>query len=118
MQTPPNKERDITPDILSLKTTRAFWRQNTFTFNKPAHLVPKYFEHFIGSAPPLSILDPLLWIGSAYVSLYKNSCFGLNKALTNLTLLRQHHLQYIMLMGRFLSGIFNARCTLIENSLT
>ena len=25
----------IIPDILSLKTTRAFWHQNTFTFNKP-----------------------------------------------------------------------------------
>jgi hypothetical protein len=57
-------------------------------------LAPKYFEHFIGSAPPLFILDPLLWIGSAYVSLYINSCFGLNKLLMNLTSLRQHHLQY------------------------
>jgi len=88
------KTHCITPDILSLKTTRAFWRQNTFTFNKPCHLAPKYFEHFIGSAPPLLILDPLLWIGSAYVSLYINSYFGFNKGLTNLTLLRQHHLQY------------------------
>jgi hypothetical protein len=31
----------ITPDILSLKTTRPFWRQNTFTFNKPAPLGAK-----------------------------------------------------------------------------
>ncbi len=61
----------------------------------PRHLAPKYLEHFIGSAPPLFILDPLLWIESAYVSLYINSCFGLNKALTNLTSLRQRHLQYI-----------------------
>ncbi len=60
----------------------------------PCHLAPKYFEHFTGSAPPLFILDPLLWIGSAYVSVYINSCFGLNELLTNLTLLRQHHLQY------------------------
>jgi hypothetical protein len=30
----------------------------------PCHLAPKYFEYFIGSAPPLFILDPLLWIGS------------------------------------------------------
>ncbi len=75
--------------------TRAFWRQNTFTFNKPVPLGAKYLEHFIGSAPPLFILDPLLWIGSAYVFLYINSCLGLNKALTNLTSLCQHHLQYI-----------------------
>jgi len=56
------------------------------------HLAPKYFEHFTGSAPPLFILDPLLWIRSAYVSLYINSCFGLNKLLTNLTSLCQYHL--------------------------
>ncbi len=60
----------------------------------PCHLAPKYLEHFIGSAPPLFILDLLLWIGSAHVSLYINSCFGLNKLLTNLILLHQHHLQY------------------------
>jgi len=36
MQTTPKKGRDIIPDILSLKTTRAFWRQNTFSFNIPA----------------------------------------------------------------------------------
>jgi hypothetical protein len=28
--------KNIIPDILSLKTTRAFWRQKTFNFNKPA----------------------------------------------------------------------------------
>jgi hypothetical protein len=32
---------DITHDILSLKPTRAFWHQNTFTFNKPAALGAK-----------------------------------------------------------------------------
>jgi hypothetical protein len=37
-------------------------------------LAPKYLEHFIGSAPPLFILDPLLWIGSAYSLVYINSC--------------------------------------------
>jgi hypothetical protein len=36
----------ITPDILSLKTTRAFWRQNTFTFNKPAPLGAKILGAF------------------------------------------------------------------------
>jgi hypothetical protein len=64
MQNPPKKGRDITLDIFILEMTCAFWRQNTFT-NKPVRLAPKYFEHFIGSAPPLFILDPLLWIGSA-----------------------------------------------------
>ncbi len=38
---------------------RAFWCQNIFNFNNPCRLVPKYFEYFIGSAPPLFILDPL-----------------------------------------------------------
>jgi len=60
----------------------------------PRHLAPKYLEHFIGSAPPLFILDPLLWIGSAYSFVYINSCLWLNKLLTNLTSSRQHHLQY------------------------
>jgi hypothetical protein len=41
MQTPQNKGRDIAPDILSFKMTRAFWRQNTFTFNKPVPLGTK-----------------------------------------------------------------------------
>jgi hypothetical protein len=36
----------IIPDILSLKTTRAFWRQNTFTFNKPAPLGAKILRAF------------------------------------------------------------------------
>ncbi len=58
------------------------------------HLAPKYLEHFIGSAPPLFILDPLLWIGSAYFLVYINSCLWLNKILTNLTSSRQHLLQY------------------------
>ncbi len=91
MQTPPKKGRDIITDIFSRKTTSTFWRQNTLN---PRHMAPKYLEHFIISAPPLFILDLLLWIGSAYVSLYINSCSWFNKALTNLTLLPQHQLQY------------------------
>ncbi len=76
----------------------------------PRHLAPKYFEHFIRSAPPLFILDPLLWIRSAYVSVYINSCFGLNKTLTNLTSLRQHHLQYtILTISMERSQILNQR---------
>jgi len=57
-------------------------------------LAPNYLEHLIGSAPPLFILDPLLWIGSAYSFVYLNSCLWLNKLLTNLTSSHQHHLQY------------------------
>jgi len=62
----------------------------------PRPLAPNYLEHFIGSAPPLFILDLLLWIGSAYSFVYINSCLWLNKSLTNLTSSRQHHLQYII----------------------
>jgi hypothetical protein len=40
-QTTPKIGRDIIPDILSLKTTRAFWRQNNFNINKPAPLGAK-----------------------------------------------------------------------------
>jgi hypothetical protein len=36
----------IIPDILSLKMTRAFWRQNTFTINKPAPLGAKILGAF------------------------------------------------------------------------
>jgi hypothetical protein len=60
----------------------------------PRRLAPKYFEYFIGSAPPTFILDPLLWIGSAYLFLYINPCNRFNKTLTNLTSLCQHQLQY------------------------
>ncbi len=42
----PFQEAVIIPDILSLKMTRAFWRQNTFTFNKPAPLVAKILGAF------------------------------------------------------------------------
>ncbi len=65
-----------------------------FTFNNPRLLAPKWFEHFTWSAPPLFILDPLLWIGSAYDFLYINSCLIINKLLMNLTSLHKHHLQY------------------------
>jgi hypothetical protein len=37
-------------------------------------LAPNYLEPFIGNAPPPFILDPLLWIGSAYYFVYINSC--------------------------------------------
>jgi hypothetical protein len=100
-QTTPKKGRDIIPDILSLKTTRAFWRQNTLILISPRLLAPNYLEHFIGSAPPLFILDPLLWIGSAYSFVYLNSCLWLNKLLTNLTSSRQHHLQYTIIQFHY-----------------
>jgi hypothetical protein len=38
---PDEYKQNITSDILSLKMTRAFWSQNTFTFNKPAPLGAK-----------------------------------------------------------------------------
>jgi hypothetical protein len=77
-------------------------------FNDSRLLVPKYSEHFTGSAPPtlyswsdsqIGCSAPLYsrsgsLIGSAYFSLYISFCFGFNKTLTNLTSLRQHHLQY------------------------
>ncbi len=63
-------------------------------FNEPRLLAPKYSDplHSKCSAPLYS------WSGSPtgsdYFSLYISSCFRLNKLLTNLTSLRQHHLQY------------------------
>ncbi len=36
----------IIPDILSLKTTRAFWRQNTLNFNKHAPFGAKLLGAF------------------------------------------------------------------------
>jgi hypothetical protein len=36
----------IIPDILSPKTTRAFWRQNNFNINKPAPLGAKLLGAF------------------------------------------------------------------------
>ncbi len=78
-------------------------------FNDSRLLTPKYSQYFTGSAPPIlyswsnspiGCSAPLYsWssslIGSAYYFLYISFCFGFNKAVTNLTLLRQHNLQYI-----------------------
>jgi hypothetical protein len=66
--------------------TRTFWRQNIQSTSLEV-LRPFYF------------LDPILQsdgslMGSAYYFLYISLCFGLNRALMNLTLLLQHHLQY------------------------
>jgi len=77
-------------------------------FNDKRLLASKYSEYFIWSALPLlyswsdspiGCSAPLYsWsgslIGSAYYFLYISFCFRFNKALTNLTSLRQHHLQY------------------------
>jgi hypothetical protein len=65
MQKPLKKGRDITSDIFILKLTRAFCTKILSLLINPHRLAPKYFEYFIGSAPPLFIPDPLLWIGSA-----------------------------------------------------
>ena len=78
-------------------------------FNDLSLLAPKYSEYFTGSAPPILyfLIRFSIWcsaplyswsgslIGSAYLFLYISSCFEINKTLTNLTSLRQHHLQYI-----------------------
>jgi hypothetical protein len=77
-------------------------------FNDSRLLAPKYSEYFTGSAPPILYFlirfsigcsTPFYsrsgsLIGSAYLFLYISFRFGINKTLTNLTLLRQHHLQY------------------------
>ncbi len=75
---------------------RAFWRQNTLTFNKPAPLGAKilWVLHWKCSSPFYSW--SAFWIGSAYLYLYISFHFRLNKPLTNLTSLHQHHLQYII----------------------
>ncbi len=80
-----------------------------FSFFNDKHLLaPKYSEYFTWSTPPLlyswsdssiGCSAPLYsWSGSlirsAYYFLYISFCFRLNKSLTNLTSLRQHHLQY------------------------
>ncbi len=77
-----------------LKRLAPFGAKILLILINPRLLVPNYLEHFSGSAPPLFILDPILWIGSAYSFVYLNSCLWLNKLLTNLTSSRQHHLQY------------------------
>ncbi len=53
MQKNPNKGRDITPDIFTLKMTCTSWRQITFTFNKPAPLGAKILRvlHWKCSSP-------------------------------------------------------------------
>jgi len=77
-------------------------------FNDSRLLAPKYSEYFTGSAlpilyswsdSPIGCSAPLYsWSGSlirsAYLFLYINFCFRINKWLRNLTSLRQHHLQY------------------------
>jgi hypothetical protein len=79
-------------------------------FNDKRLLTPKYSGASTLEADPLhswsdspiGCFAPLYsrsgsLIRSAYSFLYINSCFRFNKSLTNLTSLRQHHLQYIIL---------------------
>ncbi len=80
-------------------------------FNDKRLLAPKYSEYFTWSAPPLlyswsnSLIGcsaPLYsWSGSLiglpYYFLYISFCFRLNRSLTNLTLLHQHHFQYTLM---------------------
>ena len=94
-QTTPKIGRDIIPDILSLKTTRAFWRQNILRhFTRSAlPLLYSWSDSPIRCSTPLYSRSGSL-IGSAYYFLYISFCFRFNKSLMNLTSLRQHHLQY------------------------
>ena len=69
---------------------KIFWRH--FTWSAPP-LLYSWSDSPIGcSAPSYSWSGSL--IGSAYYFLYISFCFRFNKSLTNLTSLRQHHLQY------------------------
>jgi hypothetical protein len=75
--------------------TIAFWRQNILESlhlkcSAPLH---SWSDSPIGCSTPLYSRSGSL-IGSAYYFLYINFCFRFNKSVTNLTLLRQHHLQY------------------------
>ncbi len=91
----PRRKGEISYLIFLIKFWIApFGAKTIFTLNNPRLLAPKWSEHFTRSAPPLFILDLLLWIGSAYYFLYINSCLMINKLLKNLTSLRQHLLQY------------------------
>ena len=80
-------------------------------FNDSRLLAPKYSEYFTWSAPPTLNSWSGSLIGSAYFSLYINFCFGFNKTLTNLTLLRQHHLQYTSTHQIY----YNIQHKLVEN---
>ena len=52
---------NIIPDILITLMTRAFWRQNTFTFNNPRHLAPKCFQSTsLEVLLPFNVIDPIL----------------------------------------------------------
>ena len=76
--------------------TSTFWRQNIlrhFTRSAPP-LLYSWSGSPIGCSTPLYSRSGSL-IRSAYYFLYIISfCFRFNKSLTNLTSLRQHHLQY------------------------
>ncbi len=76
--------------------TSAFWCQNILRHFTWSALPLLYFwsDSPIGCSAPLYSRSGSL-IGSAYYFLYISFCFRFNKSLTNLTLLRQHHLQYI-----------------------
>jgi hypothetical protein len=60
-QTTPKKGRDIIPDIFNKVLTRAFWRQNYFTFNKPAPFGAKILRSTsLEVLHPFHTLDPVL----------------------------------------------------------
>ncbi len=96
--TPEERERYHTWYFHSLMTSTfgaiIFWRH--FTWSAPP-LLYSWSHSPIGCSTPLySWSSSLIW--SAYYFLYISFCFTFNKSLTNLTLLRQHHLQYSKMM--------------------
>ncbi len=56
----PRRKGEISELIFSLnKWIAPFGAKTLLLLINPCRLAPKYFEYFIGSAPPLFILDPL-----------------------------------------------------------
>ncbi len=75
--------------------TSTFWRQNILRHFTPSALPLLYSwsDSPIRCSAPLYSRSGSL-IRSAYYFLYISFCFRFNKSVTNLTSLRQHHLQY------------------------
>jgi len=88
--------------------TSAFWRQNIlrhFTWSAPPLLYSWSHSPIGCSAPLYSRSSSLIW--SAYYFLYISFSFRFNEALTNLTSLRQHHLQYTITLHINRSALYS-----------
>ncbi len=99
--------------------TSAFWRQNILEnlHSKCSTPLHSWSDSPIGCSAPLYSRSGSL-IGSAYSFLYINSCFRFNKSLTNLTSLRQHHLQYKKFTKSFVNASLHRICQLFRKSNT